>query len=137
MPANALAGIPLHSRPRALVVREHQPLTGLHDDDERDLMRFTLAKPAGEEGRQRPIFVIRNGRLQAQNYVGIIETRRGTVIEILPKVDLSNDERGGHPAGLPNHAPGLAWSWSKRSYTALASAQSSASTCSRRSSICS
>lgn len=92
MPANALAGIPLPSRTHALVVREHEPLTGLHEDDERDLMRFTLAKPAGEGGRRRPIFVIRNGRLQAQNYVGIIETRRGTVIEILPKIDLSPDD---------------------------------------------
>ena len=92
MPANALAGIPLPSGPRALVVREHQPLTGLHEDDERDLTRFTLAKPAGKEGRKPRIFVIRNGRLHAENYVGIIETRRGTVIEILPKIDLSPDD---------------------------------------------
>lgn len=91
MPANALADIPLPSRSCALVVREYQPLTGLHEDDERDLMRFTLAQPVGAEGRQPPIFVIRNGRLHAQNYVGIIETRRGTVIEILPKIDLSHD----------------------------------------------
>ena len=91
MPANALAGIPLPSRRRALVVREHTALTGLHEDDERDLRRFTLAQPAGEEGRRPPIFVIRNGRLHAENYVGIIETRRGTVIEILPKIDLSPD----------------------------------------------
>ena len=89
MPANALSGISFPSRPRALVVREHQPLTGLHEDDERDLKRFTVKQPAGEEGRRPPIFVIRNGRLHAENYVGIIETRRGTVIEILPKIDLS------------------------------------------------
>ena len=53
-------------------------------------MRFALAQPTGEEGQRPPVFVIRNGRLHAQNYVGIIETRRGTVIEILPKIDLSH-----------------------------------------------
>ena len=74
-----------------MVVREYERLTGLHEDDERDLTRFALAQPA-DEGRQRPpVFVNRNGRLHAQNYVGIIETRRGTVIEILPKIDLSPD----------------------------------------------
>ena len=91
MPADALAGHPRRTAPRALVVREYQPLTGLHEDDERDLMRFALAQSADEGGQRPPVFVIRNGRLHAQNYVGIIETRRGTVIEILPKVDLSHD----------------------------------------------
>lgn len=89
MPANALAEHSHRTASRALVVREHEPLTGLHDDDERDLMRFALAQPAGEGGRRPPVFVLRNGRLHARNYVGIIETRRGTVIEILPKIDLS------------------------------------------------
>ena len=47
-----------------------------------------------------PFLALRNGRLHAQNYVGIVETRRGTVIEILPKVDLSHDGDGSigrHP----------------------------------------
>ena len=73
-----------------MVVREHQELTGLHDDDERDLTRFALAQPGDKEGQRPPVFVTRNGRLHAQNYVGVIETRRGTVIEILPKIDLSS-----------------------------------------------
>ena len=89
MPANALAGQPRRIAPRAMVVREHQPLTGLHEDDERDLMRFALAQPNGEGGPRPPVFVIRKGRLHAQNFVGIFETRRGTTIEILPKIDLS------------------------------------------------
>ena len=72
-----------------MVVREHQAITGLHRDDERDLMRFALAQPTGEGSQLQPVFVIRNGSLRAQNYVGIVETRRGTVIEILPKIDLS------------------------------------------------
>ena len=91
MPAVALAGHPRHTAPRTLVVREYEPLTGLHEDDERDLMRFALTQTTGEGGQQPPVFVMRNGRLHAQNYVGIIETRRGTVIEILPKIDLSRD----------------------------------------------
>ena len=80
----------LTTRLRALVIREYQPLTGLHEGDERDLERFTLAQHTDERGQRQPVFAIRNGRLHAQNYVGIIETRRGTVIEILPKVDLSH-----------------------------------------------
>ena len=80
--------------PRVLVVREHQPLTGLREDEQRDLERLALTPPTEELGRRRPVFAFRNGRLHAQNYVGIIETRRGTVIEILPKVDLSHDGDG-------------------------------------------
>ena len=91
MPAVALAGHPRRTSSRTLVVREYRPLTGLHEDDERDLMRFALAQATDEGGQRPPVFVMRNGRLHAQNYVGIIETRRGTVIEILPKIDLSRD----------------------------------------------
>ncbi len=91
MPANALADIPRRTAPGAVVFREYERLTGLHENDERDLMRFALAQPDGEWGQRPPVLVIRNGHLHAQNYVGIIETRRGTVIEILPKIDLSPD----------------------------------------------
>ena len=73
-----------------MVVREYQRLKGLHADDERDLKSLARAQPAGEGGRRPPVFAIGNdGFLRPQNYVGIIETRRGTVIEILPKIDLS------------------------------------------------
>ncbi len=69
-----------------LVVREYDPLTGLQEDEQRDLERFEL-----DEGRHgRSALTLRNGLLYAQNYVGVIETRRGTVIEILPKIDLSD-----------------------------------------------
>ena len=90
VPADALANHPRRAASRATVVREYQPLTDVHEDDERDLMRFALAQSDDDGGRRPPVFVIRNGRLHAQNYVGIIETRRGTVIEILPKIDLSH-----------------------------------------------
>ena len=89
MPAVALGGVRGRTAPRPLVVREHEPLTGLHEDDERDLMRFALAQAADDGGRRPAVLSMRNRRLHARNYVGIIETRRGTVIEILPKIDLS------------------------------------------------
>ena len=39
------------------------------------------------------MLAFRNGRLHTRNYVGVIETRRGTVIETLPKVDfVDHDE---------------------------------------------
>ena len=118
--------------PRVLVVREHEPLTGLREDEQRDLERFALTQPTDKRGRHSPVLSLRHGRLHAQNYVGIIETRRGTVIEILPKVALSNagdgttmvsgprwranggpvwfhDRQGRrHPTGLPHDAAGLA-----------------------------
>ena len=75
---------------RALVVREYEPLTGLNEDERQDLERFALAQSTDSQSQRRPVLAVRNGRVYVQNYVGIIETRRGTVIEILPKVDLSN-----------------------------------------------
>lgn len=78
----------LRTPSRRIVVREYQSLTGLQKDEQRDLERFAL----DEGGRGRSVLTLRNGRLHAQNYVGIIETRRGTAIEILPKVDLARDE---------------------------------------------
>ena len=80
--------------PRVLTAREHEPLTGLREDEQRDLERFALAQQTDEQGRRWPVLSLRNGRLHAANYVGIIETRRGTAIEILPKVDLSSDGDG-------------------------------------------
>ena len=93
-------------RTRTLVVREHDELTGLTEDEQRDLRDFAFsARRTDAEGRFRPVLEIRNGRLRAQNYVGVIETRR-TTIEILPKVDLAPAEDRSGPAaarrGLPN-----------------------------------
>ena len=76
----------LRTPSRRIVVQEYKPLTGLPKDEQRDLERFALE----EGGDGRSVLTLRNGLLHAQNYVGIIETRRGTVIEILPKIDLSD-----------------------------------------------
>ena len=77
-----------------IVVREHQPLDRLDDDADRsDLRNFALANLAEDDGGHvRPALTLRNNLLYARNHVGIIETRRGTVVEILPKVEFDSDE---------------------------------------------
>ncbi len=63
---------------RSLVVREYEPLTGLSEEERRDLERFVLAQPTPEpQHPRRFVLGFRNGLVHAQNYVGIIETRRG------------------------------------------------------------
>ena len=89
--------------PRVLVLQEYEPLTGLREDELRDLERFAHAQPTDAEGRHRPVLALRHGRLQAQNYVGIIETRQGTAVEILPKIDLANV---GNESRRPNRHGG-------------------------------
>ena len=95
-------GSPRRGAGRGLVVREHEVLTGLDEDEQRDLEKFALVQPTDAQSQRRPVLALRNGCLHAQNYVGIIETRRGTVIEILPKVDLSNV--GDHTRRTSRHA---------------------------------
>ena len=76
---------------RKIVVREYDELTGLDPNEQRDLERFALERATDEQGWPGGVFTLQNGRLQAQNYVGVLETRQGTVVEILPKVNLSDD----------------------------------------------
>ena len=73
-------------------VKEYEELTGLDKDEWRDLEAFALENQTDQQGNYRPVFVSKNNRLYARNYVGIIETRKGTVIEILPKVDFAKDD---------------------------------------------
>ena len=74
------------------VIKEHEELKGLSQDEWRDLKDFALENRTDGEGNYRPVLEVKNNRLYAQNYVGIIETRKGTVLEILPKVDFVEDE---------------------------------------------
>ena len=76
----------------SLAIREHEELTGLNPDEQRDLEKFALENQADEQDNYRPVLRLSNGKLKAQNYVGIIETRKGTVLEILPKVDFAEGE---------------------------------------------
>ncbi len=77
-------------------VKEYDPLTtdrGLNDRELSDLKQFAIDNQYDKEGKHRPILQLRNNDdLRAQNYVGIITTRKGTVLEILPKIDLSGDK---------------------------------------------
>ena len=73
------------------VIKEHQELTDLGQDDQQDLEKFALENQADEQGNYRSVLQLSNGKLKAQNYVGIIETRNRTVLEILPKVDFVED----------------------------------------------
>ena len=79
------------------VFQEHQRLEGLAEEEIADLKEFALANQTDRQDNYRPVLVVRNGRLHTRNYVGVIETRRGTVLEILPKVDFfdcdDRDER--------------------------------------------
>ena len=81
--------MPVNNAP--LVFREHEELTGLDPDDQQDLEKFALENQADEQDNYRPVLELKNNRLYAQNYVGSIETRKGTVLEILPKVDFAKD----------------------------------------------
>lgn len=74
-----------------LVIKEHEELKGLSQDDLRDLKDFAFENGTDVEGNYRPVLELKNNRLYAQNYVGIIETRKRTVLEILPKVDFAED----------------------------------------------
>ena len=74
------------------VVREHEELKGLSPEELRDLKEFALEHQRDDLGNYRPVLTVRNGKLKAGNYVGIIETRMRTVLEILPKVDFSDGD---------------------------------------------
>ena len=77
-------------------IKEYEKLTdakpGLADEELSDLKQFAIENK-DIHNNYRPVLQLRNNNdLRAQNYVGIITTRKGTVLEILPKVDLSNDK---------------------------------------------
>ena len=73
---------------KTLTVREYDLLEGLTDNELQDLKDFALGNQTDDEqGNPRRVLTWKNGELIAQNYVGVIETRKGTVLEILPKVD--------------------------------------------------
>ncbi len=75
------------------IIKEFEELTGLDKNEIADLKDFALQNQCDNQGNFRPVLEWRNGRLKAQNYVGIIQTTKGKVLEILPKVDLvTNDD---------------------------------------------
>ena len=74
-----------------LFFKEHDWLRDLGETDEAELKQFALENQTDQQGRYRPVLSVRNGRLYAGKYVGVIETRGGSVLEILPKVDFVDD----------------------------------------------
>lgn len=77
---------------RHLVIKEYDKLTGLGENEFGDLQEFALANQTDKQGNYRPVLQLRNGELIAQHYVGIIETRKRTVLEILPKIDFAENQ---------------------------------------------
>ena len=78
---------------KTLTVREYKPLPKLADSELEELTKFALGNQTDDEqDNPRRVLTWKNGKLIAQNYVGIIETRKGTVLEILPKVDFGEGE---------------------------------------------
>ena len=75
---------------RHIVVEEHETLGGLDTTEENDLRRFALDNIDEGDADARLVLGERNGQLHARNHVGIVETRKGTVVEILPKVDFDD-----------------------------------------------
>lgn len=76
---------------KSLIIKEHEELKDLSQEEQRGLKDFALENGTDVEGNYRPVLELKNNRLYAQNYVGIIETHKGTVLEILPKVDFAED----------------------------------------------
>ncbi len=78
------------------IVREYEELnkesTNFNSDEIKELKEFAQNNTHDKQGKYRPALELRNGKLKAQNYVGIIQTRKGKVLEILPKVDFSDGD---------------------------------------------
>lgn len=68
---------------RVVTVREHDSLAGydLDDEDLAELRHFA-----------HDVLKRVDGDMAASNYVGMVTTRRGTVLEILPKIDLDGPD---------------------------------------------
>ena len=76
----------------SIEVFEHGTLGRLDDAERNDLKDFALANAEDEGGNLRQILALRDNQLYARNHVGIIETLRGTVVEILPKVEFDSSD---------------------------------------------
>ncbi len=63
-----------------ITVKEHQPFELASSLDQSEIDELTSSDSV--------VFIVRKGKFIAANFVGILTTRRGTVIEILPKFDL-------------------------------------------------
>ena len=82
-------------------IREYEQFRIGHGLDKRDLDDLKAFahnnSSAFQEHGHRPVLQFgRSGKLHASNYVGTITTKRGTVVEILPKIDLGGAAYADH-----------------------------------------
>ena len=86
--------------PGVYSIREHEtfrPDNRLSEGDLQDLRAFAQSNQHDLQGNYRPVLQFaRGGDLRAGNYVGIITTKRRTIVEVLPKIDLSGREDRDH-----------------------------------------
>ena len=88
-----------HGQTRVITVREYDPFTreglGLEKHEWESLEAFARKNQVDRHGNYRPVLAFgRGGRtLKATNFVGVLSTRSGTPIEILPKIDLAEDHK--------------------------------------------
>ena len=86
--------------PGVYTIREHERFRighGLDKSDLEDLKAFARDPHASRQPGYRPVLRFGGrGNLHASNYVGVITTKRGTVVEILPKIDLGRDADADH-----------------------------------------
>ena len=87
--------------PSVYTIREYEQFRirlGLDRRDLEDLKAFAHdnARAFQEHGYGPVLHFGRSGRLHASNYVGTITTKRGTVVEILPKIDFGGVAYAGH-----------------------------------------
>ena len=85
--------------PGVYTIREHEPFgPELDKRDLEDLKAFARANAhAFQEHGYRPVLYFdRRGNLHASNYVGVITTKRGTAVEILPKIELAGAAYAAH-----------------------------------------
>ena len=81
--------------PEPISLREHEEFgrdqLGLGERDWKSLEAFTRSNQRDKRGDYRPVLSFGRGgrRLKATNYVGVLTTRRGRPVEILPKIDLA------------------------------------------------
>lgn len=84
------------------VLREYDQIDreqlGLDDGEWDSLVAFARANQQDRHGNYRPVlgFDASGRKLRATNYVGILTTRRGRPIEILPKIDLASGASDAH-----------------------------------------
>ena len=97
-----------HGKTRVVTVREYEPFTreelDLDENEWRSLEAFARKNQQDKHGDYLPVlaFGTRARELKATHYVGVLSTRRGRPIEILPKIDLAPGPKGPDAGRAPD-----------------------------------